>query len=250
MKILSPQSILRKDYVIYRGMKSSIIFILLIAITACAKKNPNYKGNPIKDLLSLQQALTASVKPFVVKTKNLDLIYPNEKKAGKISLIVEDAKALYEALRVKPLEFDDTEQQQTLKTKQGNHLKCFELDPSNGPTLWGCELDIQYEEGSVSLLMDHVELDEEVGQLKEDYTGLNLTLKSNQSQKSTITLKQNSALVLYTLLAAPEQEIDPKTKVKTGQDYFCTKVNSSTADDIYTCELAFDLETGQVIEQS
>lgn len=234
-------------------MKTTII-ILLLAVAACAKKNPNYKGNPIKDLLEQQQQQQQPDQSFSfkVKTKNLDFLYPNKEKTGKIVLIVKDAKALYDALRIKSSQLEDTEKQQTVKTKQGHNLKCFEIHPLNinERTRWGCEMDFRYEEGLVNVEMDDWEVDEEVPQLSVDKIGHNLTLKAGQSQLSTISFKQNSALMLYNFLTVPEFEIDPVTKVKKGQDYICTKVISLIADDNYTCELTFDHETGQVIQQN
>lgn len=234
-------------------MKSLISLLLLTVLFACAKKNPNYRGNTVKELIQQKDALMASVKKtksFPFLTKNIDINFPNADKKGKMMLIGEDAKAAFQALRITSQDINDSEFYESMNQKKSNAITCLELvsiDPDEA-TEYNCELSFTYNDGAIKS-GDEGKVDETIPVLEHSHDGFNLSLDSHDPQKGIIRLKENSALALFSILEVIEEDIDRKTVVKKGKDYVCKKVRSEIQDDVVTCEIRYNPETGKILEE-
>lgn len=231
-------------------MKNFILLFFVMTLTSCAEKNPNHKGNPVKEMLALKDefmAKAAKAQSFPILTKNLDLIVPNPAKRGKIMLNGEDAEKAFNALRVSPVDINDSDFYLSMNQKKGQDITCLEMISIDDtePTTYGCELEIEYDKGSVLRQVEDVEISEKIPALQENFEGFNLVLDSSDSTKSTILLKENSALVLYSILDVSETEEEESTYLKTGENYSCKKKKSQTRDDVVTCEIFYNHENGE-----
>ncbi len=143
-------------------------------------------------------------------------------------------------------DINDSEFYSAINRKTGEFLVCFEMisaDEDEGTT-YGCELEIQYERGSINRGSEASEIDSSVLPLGANYEGSHLFLDAKDSTKSYILLKENTALVLYSILNVREKEIDRNEIIKEGEDYSCTKVKSDLFDDKITCKFLIDHEKG------
>lgn len=232
-------------------MKNILVTLsMMFFVFSCAKKNPNYAENSLKELILQQESLSASSslkKDIEVKASNLQLIYPNDSLTGKIILTGDDAQIIYKSLQIIVTE-DPTDSVRRL-IKEGRNILClFSTDIQNDLQYYKCQIEFQYEEGEILLLNEFVEIDEKSLHFQGDYQGNNVQISSSSEFESKIILKENTATILYELLKSPVKHLANGVKVKRGRHYTCRK-ESSFINHIQTvCFLNYSSISGTVLD--
>jgi hypothetical protein len=197
----------------------------------------------------------------------LTLAYPNDGNWGWIHIDDEDAKALFDSLRVKAVATEKNETYAAGTSKTGENIRCFKGAELKTPTVdqYSCAIYIDYKKGSANLLQPHVEFDGSVPALTEKYMGTTLNLNpagvvpselgdSAPLPLGTLRFSGPDARALFSTLnvaavmnAGQELELDPTALIKRGQSISCTKAKPVGAKaDSYNCALGFNFATGKV----
>jgi hypothetical protein len=233
-------------------MKNISYLIMIFMFASCAKKNPAHTDtNPVKVMKSLKAELTAKAmkaNSVAILTKNLDLIYPNDKKSGKVMLIGEDAKLLFHSMKILVVNINDSEFYKAMNQKKGVDISCVELVSADDTeeTTYNCEFEINYETADVTQLLPSVEEDSQAPELTEVATTTNISINPLSGHESVISLKGNSALSLNMMMRVDEVENSNGILEKLGRKYYCLTTKSKFSDDVIVCDFHFDYKTGKI----
>lgn len=242
-------------------MKSLIaLTILSTMIIGCSGKNSGTKveapaSNPNKDTVTQPSVSGGNSKVTVADDfklqetyagQNLMMIYPHRGNWGWVKVNDEDAKVLYDHMKVKPLYRSGS--LMSSNTKTGTHVSCFEKAQHSQPNEkeYACSIYINYRLGTVKYVRSKrgVDKDKDVPDLIVDYKGKNVEMDAVK-KTAKISFKDDDAKALFLTMDVI------MTGIHSGDKYFDRKASlidcrRDSELDLYSCEINFQYETGML----
>jgi hypothetical protein len=173
--------------------------------------------------------------------------------AGTITLFEEDARRLYERLRiVATLDAKDTASD--TKTKQGKNLACSEFVRSENK-VYSCILSINYSTGKLASADKEITVDKDAKANTEAYSkkeGGQLSILQGAEGNGILSVLGEDAKVLYEVLTVEEKSLVSDgwmaDKEKIGENLRCYKHTflKTDAAPSYTCSLSVNVNDGTV----
>lgn len=134
---------------------------------------------------------------------DLLLVYPHAGNWGWWRLKGDDAKKLYETLRVKETDTPGGIVYAPGRSKDGSHVTCYRQSLKEEPAniLYSCSLYIEYKNAKVNEITrsKKVKVDKKIADISEDFKGTNLRLDS-KDQVATLMIDGDDAKALYLTL--------------------------------------------------
>lgn len=180
--------------------------------------------------------------------KQVTLIYPSDTNYGKISIHGEDARHLFEALRVK-VNADDENEFYTIKN--GRNMSCKYSKLSRD---YECSFVLQYRSGFIRITQASSAPNLRVPSVREFYYGADVVLWADDPENmGRIQIKGRDAEALFNALYVPTEKIkNPINNLpslqKRGEDLICRGFAGLEADEklAYSCSFYINHATGKI----
>lgn len=184
------------------------------------------------------------------------LAVPSAKNWGSIRISDEDAKALYQALRIKTTATQKNQNYLEGTAKTGHGIRCYKGAEVKTPTAeeYSCSIYFDYVTGTVNEMSKKVEFDETVPAISEKFSGQSVIIDpSAKVPTAFIRVTGLDAQAMYTLLRTKGQfnadadQTDITAMERKGKNITCVKSRPSGAtEDSYKCMLSLNALSGAI----
>jgi len=202
--------------------------ICLLALTtltlgACTKAKKTKINIPMPDtaqIVSQARGLVASLNPTVDENfklsqsylgRNLVMIFPHDTNWGWVNLGGNDAKTMYDVLRIEATEGNGNEEWMPSSVKTAENIVCLKMSRKEAPenVRYSCNVYIEYKAANVIPTIGPTPVIDATAEnaVIADYAGENLKI-DGASQIATISFKGADAQALYNTIEVPLSEID------------------------------------------
>lgn len=243
--------------------------LLCLFVVACAKSNKEEQarmGGGTQETMETEKPLDSRAgdrtevafdvdkegytSKNVVLTKNAE---GETKNAGQIKIFEDDARRLYERMKVVAAAEDTvTDYASNTKTKQGKNLACSQFTRGGDVLVYSCIIAIDYRTGKLAFADQTINVDAEAKVNTEAYTSNSLSILQGEEGNGILSVKGDDAKALYDTLKIEEKSLTAdgwlSSKEKSGANLRCYKHTTlkTDADPSYTCSFSVNVNDGTV----